>query len=199
MTVKKIADHSRRRFLSGLTSVMGAIGAGAMVAPFVMSMNPSERAKNAGAPVQVDIKKLETGQQITVEWQGKPIWVLHRTAENINSLSQPDILNELSDPDSDFSTQQPDYAQNAYRSIKQQYLVVIALCTHLGCVPTYRPDRAPADLGEKWLGGYFCPCHGSRFDLAGRVYKNVPAPTNLIVPPHRYVTETIIEIGTENI
>ena len=145
----------------------------------------------------MNFSKLEPGEQITVRWRGQPVWVLRRTPENLADLRRTDFRERLRDPDSEVESQQPVYAQNELRSIKEEYLVVIGICTHLGCVPTYRPDQAPEDLGEDWLGGYYCPCHGSRFDLAGRVYKNVPAPTNLVIPPYQYISENIIRVGQE--
>jgi ubiquinol-cytochrome c reductase iron-sulfur subunit len=158
-------------------------------------MQPSARARAAGAPVDVDIGGLEPGQQMTVEWRGKPVWIVRRTDESLEYLKG--MADRLRDPESDVVDQQPPYAKNVYRSIKPEYLVVLGLCTHLGCSPTYRPEVAPADLGEQWKGGFFCPCHGSRFDLAGRVYKGVPAPTNMVVPPHRYLTDAKIVIGVD--
>jgi ubiquinol-cytochrome c reductase iron-sulfur subunit len=143
----------------------------------------------------VDISKIAEGNQVTVEWRGQPVWVLHRTKEMLANL--PRLDSQLSDPDSKVISQQPDYADNPYRSIKPEFLVVIGICTHLGCSPSFRPEIAPGDLGTNWLGGYFCPCHGSRFDLAGRVYKSVPAPTNLVIPPHHYLTDDVIEIGID--
>ncbi len=165
--------------------------------PFVASMNPSERARLAGAPVQIDFSKLEPAQQITVKWRGKPIWVLRRTQAMLKRLKEPALLTRLRDPNSDAETQQPPYARNEYRSIKPEYLVVVAICTHLGCVPTYRPEVGAPDLGSDWPGGYFCPCHGSRYDLAGRVFQGVPAPLNLLVPSYRYVADRVIEIGVD--
>lgn len=144
-----------------------------------------------------DIARLEPGQQITMEWRGKPIWILRRTPEMLQRLQQPELRNQLRDPDSQVESQQPPYAANEYRSIRQEVFVAIGICTHLGCVPTFRPDIGTPDLGHDWPGGYFCPCHGSRFDFAGRVYKGVPAPTNLVVPPHRYVAQRVVEIGTD--
>ena len=157
-------------------------------------MSPSARAKAAGAPVEADISKLEPGQLLTVEWRGKPVWIVRRTEEALQSLT--DVLDQLSDPDS-LEEMQPEYAQNATRAIRDEYLVVIGLCTHLGCSPTYRPDLAPADLGSDWQGGFFCPCHGSKFDYAGRVYAGVPAPTNLEVPPYMYIDDNRIIIGED--
>lgn len=189
------ADRRRRKFLLSATTAVGGIAAAAATAPFIASMLPSERAKAGGAPVEVDVSKLKPGEQWTVEWQGKPVWILRRTGEMLKVLERPDHRARLVDPDSNVQSQQPDYVRNAVRSVKPDYLVVVSLCTHLGCVPTFRPDAAPADLGPDWPGGYFCPCHGSRFDFAGRVYRNVPAPTNLVVPPYNYLSETTVRIG----
>jgi len=195
--VRKAADRRRRRFLVAATTVVGGAGILAAAVPFISSMNPSARARSAGAPVEVDISKLEPGQQLTVEWRGKPVWVLCRTPRNLHEMESAAFREHLRDPDSAVETQQPAYAQNAFRSLKPEYFVVTGICTHLGCVPFYRPDRAPPDLGPDWIGGYFCPCHGSRFDLAGRVYHGVPAPTNLVVPPHRYLTDSRILVGED--
>ena len=188
-------DIRRRRLLVLSSTVVGAAGAGALAWPFLASWQPSARARAAGAPVRVDISKLEPGEQITVEWRQKPVWILHRDEAMLEELAG--LNARLRDPHSKVASQQPAYATNLYRSVRPEYLVAIALCTHLGCVPTYRPQIAPADLGADWRGGYFCPCHGSRFDLAGRVYKSVPAPLNLEVPPHRFVGEMAIEIGND--
>ncbi len=187
--------NSRRRFLVLATSVAGGIAGVAVATPFVLSMMPSERAKAAGAPVEVDISKLEPGMLLMVEWRGKVVWVLKRTQEMLENLKK--IESQLADPNSE-KKQQPAYAQNATRSIKPEILVVEGVCTHLGCSPVFRKDIAPADLGADWLGGFFCPCHGSKFDLAGRVYKSVPAPTNLVVPPHTYLSENRLLIGSES-
>ena len=176
------------------TGVAGAVAGIGVATPFVMSMFPSARARAAGAPVEVDLTKLEPGMMITEEWRGKPVWILHRTEAMIKRVPETDDL--VVDPNSNVP-HQPPYAQNELRSIKPAYLVLIGICTHLGCSPTYRPDVAPADLGADWKGGFFCPCHGSRFDLAGRVYKGVPAPTNLVVPPHQYLSEDVILIGVD--
>jgi len=159
-----------------------------------MSMLPSERAKAAGAPVEVDISKIEPGMILNVEWQGKPVWIVKRTARNLQDL--PTLDDGLRDPASE-TEQQPDYARNANRSVKPEILVLVGICTHLGCAPSYRPDLAAADLGADWKGGFFCPCHGSTFDLAGRVYQGVPAPLNLQVPPHRYLSDTTIIVGED--
>ena len=190
-------DLKRRRFLVAATSLIGGAGIISTVVPFISSMNPSAKARSAGAPVKVDISKLEPGQQVTVEWRGKPIWILRRTPQMLGDLRSAGFRERLRDPDSTVWSQQPAYARNALRAIKPEYLVVIAICTHLGCVPSFRPDDAPVDLGPDWPGGYFCPCHGSKFDLAGRVYKAVPAPTNLVVPPHRFLSGTVILLGED--
>lgn len=187
--------NSRRRFLITATSIAGGIASAAVATPFVMSMMPSERAKAAGAPVEVDITKLEPGMLLMVEWRGKVVWVLDRTPEMLANLKKLD--DQLADPKSE-KAQQPSYAQNETRSIKPELLVVEGVCTHLGCSPVYRKDIAPADLGADWLGGFFCPCHGSKFDLAGRVYKHVPAPTNLVVPPHTYLSDNLLLIGSDS-
>ncbi len=187
-------DTSRRRFLTAAATVVGGIGTVAVLVPFVSSMQPSAKAQAAGAPVEVDISKLEPGQKINVEWRGKPVWVVKRTPEMLDSLKGLD--GKMADPNSD-APQQPEYAKNENRSVKPEVLVLIGICTHLGCSPTYRPEVAPEDLGADWKGGFFCPCHGSKFDLAGRVYSGVPAPTNLIVPPHRYVGDSVILIGDD--
>jgi ubiquinol-cytochrome c reductase iron-sulfur subunit len=188
------ANNGRRRFLTAATTVVGAVGTGFVLVPFISSMQPSAKARAAGAPVRADISKLEPGQMVRVKWRGKPVWIVNRTPQMLESL--PELDPELRDPRS-LEPQQPEYAQNEYRSIKPEYAVLIGICTHLGCSPTYRPDVAPVDLGPDWLGGFFCPCHGSRFDLAGRVYKGVPAPLNLVVPPYRYLSETEIVIGED--
>ncbi|MEO5765586.1 MAG: ubiquinol-cytochrome c reductase iron-sulfur subunit [Casimicrobiaceae bacterium] len=176
-------DSRKRRFLIGATSVVGGVGAIAAATPFVMSLWPSERAKAAGAPVEVDISKIEAGQKIDVEWRGKVVWLINRTQGMLDTLPKLDA--RLADPNS-LVPQQPPYCKNEHRSIKPPLFVAVGICTHLGCSPTFRKDIAPADLGPDWLGGFFCPCHQSKFDLAGRVYKGVPAPTNLVIPPHRY-------------
>jgi ubiquinol-cytochrome c reductase iron-sulfur subunit len=194
MATEHSVDKGKRRFLVGATGVLGGIGAAAAATPFVMSLWPSERAKAAGAPVEIDISKIEPGQKINVEWRGKPIWLLNRTNAMLATL--PKLDSRLVDPNSDVP-QQPPYCKNEHRSIKDNMWVAIGICTHLGCSPTFRPDVAPADLGPDWLGGFFCPCHQSKFDLAGRVFKGVPAPTNLVIPPYRYQSETRIVIGED--
>ena len=195
MSTDNVVDTKRRRFLVNSTSVIAAVGAGFVAVPFLSSWMPSERAKNAGAPVEVDISKLEEGRLLIVEWQSKPVWIVKRSAKTLSDLVTLDDI--LSDPNSENVDQQPAYAQNANRSIKPEISVLVGICTHLGCSPTFRPDIAAADLGADWLGGFFCPCHSSKFDLAGRVYQGVPAPTNLVVPPHMYVSDNVIVIGED--
>ncbi len=187
-------DVKRRRTLVRGMAAVGGLGVAAVAWPFVTSMSPSARARAAGAPVEASIGKLEAGQLLTVEWRGKPVWIVNRTEQQLGTLSVD--ASRLSDPDST-QPMQPEYAANEYRSIKPEYLVVVGICTHLGCSPTYRPEVAPADLGADWEGGFFCPCHGSKFDLAGRVYAGVPAPTNLEVPPYRYVDDGLIVVGED--
>lgn len=187
-------NTGRRRFLTAATTVVGAVGTGFLLVPFISSMQPSAKARAAGAPVRADISKLEPGQMIRVKWRGKPVWVVSRTEEMLQTL--PTLNDNLRDPESAVS-EQPEYAQNEHRSIRPEVLVAIGICTHLGCSPTYRPDVAPADLGPDWMGGFFCPCHGSRFDIAGRVYAGVPAPTNLPIPPHKYLSDDEILIGED--
>jgi len=185
---------SRRRFLTVATTVVGVTGAAFTAVPFLASWKPSARAQAAGAPVQVDISKLETGAMVRLEWRGRPVWILRRSADMLERMSQ--VVDQLSDPDS-IESEQPGYTQNETRSVKPEVLVVIGTCTHLGCAPIERFDVAPEDLGPAWEGGFYCPCHGSKFDLAGRVYSGVPAPTNLPVPPHRYVGDNLIIIGED--
>tara|TARA_R110002074_G_scaffold384463_1_gene565144 strand:- start:2702 stop:3283 length:582 start_codon:yes stop_codon:yes gene_type:complete len=185
-------NETRRRFLVGATSFVAGAGVVGVATPFVQSWNPSAKAKSVGAPVQVDISKIDPGAMITVAWQGKPVWVVRRTAENLKNLALEEHSGELRDPDSDVN-QQPDYARNAVRSIRDDIFVAVGICTHLGCVPNYEPDGR----AEVKHALFFCPCHGSKFDLAGRVFKGVPAPTNLIIPPHQYLDNDVLEIGTD--
>ena len=185
-------DLSRRRMLVGVTAAVGAVGIVGAAVPFVKSWNPSAKAKAAGAPVTADLSGLEPGQQMVVEWRGKPVWVVRRTPEALADLKK--VEGSLRDPKSDESIQ-PEFAKNEYRSLNKDYLILVGICTHLGCSPTYRPEVAPADLGQSFRGGFFCPCHGSTYDMAGRVYKGVPAPLNLEVPPYKYVTDSVVIIG----
>lgn len=187
-------DLEKRQFLIAATACTGAIGATAVAIPFLGSMLPSERAKAAGAPVEVDISKIQPGTMITAEWRGQPVWIVNRTDEMTAALSKHD--DQLSDPNCDVVSQQPVYCKNAQRAIKPNLAVVIGICTHLGCSPTAKL-QADGDMGADWAGGFYCPCHGSKFDLAGRVFKGSPAPTNLVVPPHQYLTETTLLIGDD--
>ncbi|MAR89895.1 MAG: ubiquinol-cytochrome c reductase iron-sulfur subunit [Pseudomonadota bacterium] len=191
-------NEGRRRFLIGATSAVGAVGVVGAAVPFVKSWSPSAKAKNAGAPVVADISKLEVGQQMTVEWRGKPVWILRRSEEAMASLDKVEQMGVLRDPDSSEAAQ-PEYIDGDARARDghDNILVMIGLCTHLGCSPLYRPDVAPEDLGKDWVGGYFCPCHGSKFDLSGRVYKSVPAPLNMEIPPYYYISDTLIKIGED--
>ena len=184
-------DNNRRRFLTVATTVVGAAGTVAVAVPFIKSWNPSARARSAGAPVEANISKLEMGQQIIVKWRGKPVWVVRRDEKALETLT--DVTDKLRDALSDESIQ-PDYAKNQHRSIKSEYLIVVGICTHLGCSPSYRPE-----ITADFMGGFFCPCHGSKFDFAGRVYSGVPAPTNLTIPPHYFVNESVIVIGEDGV
>ena len=189
-------DRTRRRLIE-ITAGLGAAGAAFAAVPFILSMTPSARAKAAGAPVEVDIGKLEPGMMITEEWRGKPVWVLRRTPEMLARLEK--IEDVLTDPASEVP-QQPPYAKNRHRSIKPEVAVLIGICTHLGCSPTKKLEAGSVSgLGADWPGGFFCPCHGSKFDLAGRVWAGVPAPTNLVVPPHAYLSEDRIIIGVDKV
>mgnify|MGYP000566017495 FL=1 len=189
---KKI-DLNRRKFLLTATSVTGAIGVSAAGIPFVSSMLPSEKAKAAGAAVEVDVAGIKSGELKVSEWRGQPVWILNRSDAMIKKL---DNNKELADPDLKVISQQPKYCQNKTRSIKSNLLVIVGICTHLGCAPS--PKLSPkGDMGSEWEGGFFCPCHGSKFDLAGRVFKGSPAPTNLVVPPHKYINENTVLIGED--
>jgi len=187
------ADNSRRRFLTAATVVVGAVGTVATAVPFIASWSPSARAKSAGAPVEANISKLEPGQLIIVKWRGKPVWVVRRDEATLAMLTDSKLTGVLRDVDSDESIQ-PEYSKNPYRSIKPEYLIMVGICTHLGCSPTHRPE-----ITADFLGGFFCPCHGSKFDFAGRVYAGVPAPTNLTVPPHYFVSDDVILIGKDGV
>jgi ubiquinol-cytochrome c reductase iron-sulfur subunit len=187
-------DTGRRRFLTAATCVVGGVGTAATLVPFLASFKPSARAQAAGAPVEIDISKVEPGQQLTVEWRGKPVWIVRRTEQMLSTLDE--LVDQLRDPQS-VKDQQPEYARNSARSIRPEYLVVVGICTHLGCSPKFRPDIGAADLGADWKGGFFCPCHGSKFDLAGRVYQGVPAPLNLEIPPYQYLTDNRLLIGVD--
>ncbi len=185
-------DTSKRRFLIAATTVVGGVGAVYTAVPFVASWLPSERAKAAGAPVEADFSKLESGQMMRVQWRGKPVWVLKRTEEMLQAL--PTLDDRLRDPNS-LEPQQPPYCQNTDRSIKPEILVMVGICTHLGCSPSFVPEALPQPFDPEWKGGFHCPCHGSKFDLAGRVFKGVPAPLNMVVPPYKYISETQVMVG----
>jgi ubiquinol-cytochrome c reductase, iron-sulfur subunit len=188
-------NTTRRRFLTAATSAVGVAGAVGIATPFLGSWQPSAKAKAAGAPVRADISKLEPGQMIVVEWRGKPVYIVNRTVEMLASLPRLDAV--LKDPESVVSIQ-PGYVSGPERAIRPALLVVEGLCTHLGCAPKYRPEVGAADLGgDAWLGGFFCPCHGSKFDLSGRVYAGVPAVTNLVVPPYSYESDRVVVIGVD--
>lgn len=183
-------DLDRRRFLTGTAVIIGGIGAATAAVPFIASFQPSARAKAIGAPVEVDISTIEVGQRVTFKWRGKPVWVLRRTPEQLEALKAGGTLR---DPESKES-EQPGFAKNAWRSSKPEYLVLVGVCTHLGCSPSFRP-LPDSETGPDWKGGFYCPCHGSKFDLAGRVFVGVPAPLNLVVPPYKYLSDTRIVIG----
>lgn len=190
-------NQGRRRFLTGATAVVGGVGVVGAAVPFVASWQPSAKAKAAGAPVKANIKKLEPGARMVVEWRGKPVYIVRRTPEALATLDT--MASFLRDPDSN-EAKQPSYVTGAARSQAghEEFLVMVGLCTHLGCAPMYRPDVGASDLGgEDWKGGFFCPCHGSKFDLSGRVYKSVPAPLNLEIPPYTYISDDVVEIGTD--
>ena len=194
MAENESTGFTRRHFLTVATLVTGGAGAIATAVPFVSSFKPSARAQALGAPVEVDVSKLESGALLKVEWRGRPIYILNRTEEMLGTLGKDVAL--LKDPASEKSVQ-PSYATNEHRSIRPAFLVLEGVCTHLGCAPMPRFEVGPADLGAEWPGGFYCPCHGSKFDLAGRVFDGVPAPTNLTVPPYRYVNDNTILIGSD--
>jgi ubiquinol-cytochrome c reductase iron-sulfur subunit len=194
MSCDEKVDCGRRRLIVATATVGGVAGVAAAV-PFLASFAPSERAKSAGAPVEVDISKLAPGQMMTVEWRGKPVWIIHRTKEMLDGIAK--VSEEMADPKSD-RPMQPDYAKNEFRSIKPEYLVAVGICTHLGCSPTEKfKTGAESGVDPNWTGGFLCPCHGSTFDLAGRVYKSKPAPDNLEIPPHKYLSDAKIVIGED--
>lgn len=188
-------DHSRRRLLTGTAGVFGGVGVAAAAVPFVTSMSPSARTQDAGAPVEVALGGIQPGELKVVEWRRKPVWVLRRTPEELEQLAETPT-DDLRDPDSQ-NSDQPGYAQNATRSIKPEYLVLVGKCTHLGCSPSFRPQ--PGSVDEQWPGGFLCPCHGGRYDLAGRVFKGVPPPANLPVPPHYFADDQTLVIGVDQV
>ena len=194
----KELDEGKRRLLIAATGVAGGIAGGAAAVPFVASMLPSERAKAAGAPVEADISTLAPGDKLTVEWRGQPVWIVRRTKEMLADIKASD--DKVADPESKRKPSEltPEYARNEYRSLKPEYLVVVGICTHLGCSPKDRFAATPEPFAQDWKGGFYCPCHGSLFDLAGRVYKNKPAPDNLKVPPYKFLSDTKILIGDDS-
>ena len=187
-------DQRKRQFLVAATTVAGGVAAGAVAVPFAASMMPSERAKAAGAPVEVDVSTLAPGERVTVEWSGKPVWIVRRTKEMLDTVKAND--SNVADPQSK-KPMQPAYAANENRAIKDEFLVVVGICTHLGCSPVGKFAKQAEAFDPNWQGGFYCPCHGSLFALAGRVYKNRPAPDNLVVPPHKYLSDTRILIGED--
>ena len=189
-------NTGRRKFLTAATSAVGVAGAVGVAVPFLGSWNPSAKAKAAGAPVKADIGKLELGQMVVIEWRGKPVYVMHRTPAQLDAL--PELNSVLKDPESKISDQ-PAYITGVDRAIRPELLVLVGLCTHLGCAPKFRPEVGAADLGgDEWLGGFFCPCHGSKFDLSGRVYSGVPASKNLEVPPYSFEGDNVLVIGVDS-
>ena len=193
--INKNIDQGRRRFLTTAATVVGGVGAVAAAVPFVSNMKPSAKTKAIGAPVEVDISKLEPGDLMIEKWQGKPVWILRRTGEMLKDISS--LNDEVSDPASDDSAQ-PDYAKNEFRAREDEFLVVIGICTHLGCSPNFVMKEEGDSIAADWKGGFFCPCHGSRFDLAGRVFKGVPAPRNLVIPPYKFISPTRLLIGDDS-
>jgi ubiquinol-cytochrome c reductase, iron-sulfur subunit len=197
LMANEVVDHGRRRFLTATTAVVGGIGIVSAAVPFIKSWEPSARAKAAGAPVTQSLAKIEAGQMLTVSWRSKPVFVLNRTPAQLATLPMVDA--RLLDPKSEAGSaeQQPKYAQNETRSIKPEWLVMIGICTHLGCVPDFVPEIKPEPFDPEWKGGFYCPCHKSRYDLAGRVYAGVPAPKNLPVPPYHFIDDSTIQIGVD--
>lgn len=199
MSVQPIAEqgvnHGRRRFLTATTAVVGGVGGVFAAVPFVKAWLPSAKAQSAGAPVIADISKLELGQRVITMWRGQPIWIVRRTPEVVEALASLDP--GLKDAKSDNLDQQPDYARNAARSRKPEIAVLVGICTHLGCSPTFFPEMLPQAFDSEWKGGFYCPCHNSRFDMAGRVYQNVPAPDNLRVPPYFFIDDNTLMIGVD--
>lgn len=187
-------DNGRRRFLTVATSVVGGVGAAGAVVPFIASWNPSAKAKAAGAPVEVNISKIQPGQMLRVEWRGKPVWIVKRTQAMLDELAKHE--DQLRDADSEVE-QQPEYAKNRYRSIEPEIFLAVGICTHLGCSPQYLPDSFSGQI-QGVASGFMCPCHGSKFDMSGRVFQSVPAPTNLVIPPHKYLDEKTILVGDDS-
>jgi ubiquinol-cytochrome c reductase iron-sulfur subunit len=197
LMANEVVDHGRRRFLTAATAVVGGVGVVSVAVPFIKSWEPSARAKAAGAPVTQSLAKVESGQQLIVGWRSLPVFIVNRTKAQLAALPTQDA--RLVDPKSDGSSaqQQPTYAQNETRSIKPEWLVMIGICTHLGCVPGYVGEMKPEPFDPDWKGGYYCPCHHSRYDMAGRVYQGVPAPKNMQIPPYHFIDESTIQIGVD--
>ncbi|MBB5360662.1 ubiquinol-cytochrome c reductase iron-sulfur subunit [Rhodanobacter sp. ANJX3] len=193
----EVVDHGRRRFLTAATAVVGGVGVVSVAVPFIKSWEPSARAKAAGAPVTQSLAKIESGQQLIVGWRSLPVFIVNRTKDQLATLPTQD--SRLVDPKSDGASaqQQPKYAQNEARSIKPEWLVMVGICTHLGCVPGYVGEMKPEPFDPNWKGGYYCPCHHSRYDMAGRVYQGVPAPKNMQIPPYHFIDDTTIQIGVD--
>lgn len=189
------ADPGRRRFLTVTTAVVGGVGVAAAAVPFISAWKPSARAVAAGAPVVVDISRLKVGSQQIVQWRKRPVWVVRRTPDLLDALAGE--TERLKDPASNVTDQQPDYAKNEYRSLRPDVLVLVGSCTHLGCSPKYHPEMQPVAWDAQWKGGFFCPCHNSKFDMAGRVYEGSPAPTNLVVPPYYFIDDNTIVVGVD--
>lgn len=185
---------TRRDFLYVVTATVGVVGGLATLVPMLSQMNPDASTLAAGGPVDLDLSKMEPGQQVVVRWQDHPVFVTRRPPKLLQGLQDPKLIAQLADPNSE-EAQQPPYAQNWHRSAKPEYGVVVGICTHLGCIPMFYPDASPSEPVSNWLGGYFCPCHGSKYDLAGRVFNGVPAPYNLPVPPYRFVNDTTLRVG----
>jgi ubiquinol-cytochrome c reductase iron-sulfur subunit len=194
LTVKAEANPTRRDFLYIATATVGAFGTGAAIVPLIGQMNPDASTLAAGGPVEVDLSKVSSGQQIVVQWRSRPIFIINRTQAVLQTLQDPQFTEQLADPESK-ELQQPPYADNWHRSVNPQYVVLVGICTHLGCIPEFFPQPNASQPAANWMGGYFCPCHGSKYDLAGRVFKGVPAPYNLPVPPYHFITDTTIRIG----
>ncbi len=191
----EVVDHGRRRFLTYTTAAVGGVGAVVAAVPFIKSWEPSAKAKAAGAPVVADISKVESGQMVRFNWRSVPVFVVNRTPEQVATLTTKDVEDRLKDPNCDVTSQQPDYAKNPHRSIKPEWLVMIGICTHLGCVPDFEPKIGPEPFDPDWKSGFFCPCHKSRYDIAGRVYDGVPAPKNMVIPPYHFMDDKRIQIG----
>jgi ubiquinol-cytochrome c reductase iron-sulfur subunit len=196
MSTEEQFDGARRHFLLVATTVTGLAGVGLTAVPFLASWKPSARAQALGAPVEQDLSKMELGAVLKVNWRGQAIFIVRRTPDMLQKLDDPEMLSRLRDPASDQS-EQPKYAKNDARALRPEYLVLVGVCTHLGCAPLSRFNPADAELGADWPGGFYCPCHGSKFDMSGRVFKDVPAPTNLKVPPYRFLTDAILQIGVD--